>query len=192
MRTLIKPLPAILIWICPLLTPEAHAQNHPAPTPVTSKPSIGISAGHYRYDPGVAIEYTTRGVFQNHLSLRIKGGIQWLEDYKAIHNQWVRYHTFSAGLVYNGQLFDRARFFAELGLIGISPNARFSDSGFVQGIYQFNGVEINLLRKDNYTMCLFLGAGPAFIKASAEKIEGSPRYGHGIHFINGVRVYIGE
>lgn len=183
---------AILFVASPLVMLRVVAQTDVQPVQVTSKPSIGISAGHYRYDPGVAVEYTTRGVFQNHLSLRIKGGVQWLEDYKAIHHHWALYHTFSAGLVYNGALFDRARFFAELGVIGIAPNSRFSNNGFVQGLYEFNGLEINLIRKEGYTMCLFVGAGPAFIKAFAEKIEGRPRYGHGLHFINGVRMYIGK
>ena len=32
-------------------------------------------AGHYRYDPGIAIEFTTRAIFQNHLSLRIRGSV---------------------------------------------------------------------------------------------------------------------
>lgn len=191
MKTLLT-ISAVLSVACSSLSQPASAQTDTKPTADPGKPSIGISFGHYQYDPGVAIEFTTRAVFQNHLSLRVKGSTQWLEDYKAIHNEWVSYHTLSAGLVYNGRLFDRTRLFAELGVIGIAPNARFSDSGFIEGLYQFNGVELSLLRKEDYTICLFLGAGPAFIKAFAEKIEGRPRYGHGLHFVNGLRVYIGK
>lgn len=192
MKKLIETTPAVLFLTCLLLAPQAVAQTDATPAPETSKPAIGLSGGHYRYDPGVALEFTTRAILQNHMSMRVKAGMLWLEDYKAIHDQWVPYYSFSAGVVYNGQLFDRARFFAELGVIGIAPNPKFSDSGFVEGLYQFNGLEITLLQRKGSTTCLFFGVGPAFVNAFAEKIEGRPRYGRGLHFINGLRVYIGK
>lgn len=184
-------IPVLLFVASALFTQGTVAQTDEKPAN-SNKPSFGISGGHYRYDPGVAIEFTTRGIFQNHLSLRLKGSTQWLEDYKAIHYQWVSYHTFSVGAVYNGKVFDRTRFYAELGMIGIVPNARFSGRGLVEGLYELNGLEINLLQKKDYTICLFFGVGPSFIKAFAEKMEGRPRYGHGLHFINGLRIYIGK
>lgn len=118
--------------------------------------------------------------------MRVKAGMLWLEEYKAIHDQWISYYTFSAGLVYNGQLFDREGFFAELGAVGLAPNPKFSDSGFVEGLYQFSGLEITLLQEKHSTTCLFFGMGPAFVNAFAEKIEGRPRYERGLHFINGL------
>lgn len=182
---------ALLLAAC-VLPMEAHAQVQSESIVNASRLSAGISAGHYKYDPGVAIEFTSRAVFQNHLSLRLRGGVQWLEAYEAIHYQWISYHTFSTGLVYNGRLFDRTRFYAEFGILGIVPDARFSEKGFVDGFYEFNGLEITLVTRKDYTLCVYLGAGPAFIKASAEKIEGNPRYGNGLHFINGLRVYFGK
>lgn len=187
-----RSIPALLIVASALLAQSALAQADQKTVEHPNKPSFGISGGHYRHDPGIAVEFTSRGIFQNHLSLRLRSSTQWLEDYKAIHDQWVSYHTFSAGLVYNGQLFDRTRFYAELGMIGIWPNSRFSESGFVEGLYQLNGIEINLLQKEDCTLSFFLGVGPSFIKAFAEKIEDRPRYGHGLHFVNGIRVYIGK
>ena len=175
-----------------LLIQSAAAQSEQTASGLPGKPAFGISGGHYRHDPGIAIEFTTRAIFQNHLSLRLRSTKQWLEDYKAIHDQWVSYHTFSAGLVYNGQLFERTRFYAELGMIGIVPNSKFSDGRFVDGMYELNGVEINLFEKKEYAVCLFIGIGPSLIKAHADKIEGAPRYGNGVHFINGLRVYLGK
>ena len=189
MKTLIG---ASVILVACLLYPEGAEAQGQSVVPNASRLSAGISAGHYKYDPGIAIEFTTRAVFQHHLSLRIRGSIQWLEDYQAIHYEWISYNTFSAGLVYNGRLFDRTRFYTEFGFLGIVPDARFSEAGFVEGFYQFNGLEITLLDRKDYTLCLHLGVGPAFIKASAEKIEGNPRYANGFHFINGVRVYFGK
>jgi len=183
---------AFLLVASALSMYQAHAQTQVESIPNASRLSAGISAGHYRYDPGIAIEFTSRAIFQNHLSLRLRGGVQWLEAYEAIHYKWISYHTFSTGLVYNGRLFDRTRFYAEFGILGLVPDARFSEKGFVEGFYEFNGLEITLLTRKDYTLCLYLGVGPAFIKASAEKIEGNPRYGNGLHFINGVRVYFGK
>lgn len=183
---------ALLIIASVGFTQSAAAQSEEKTTMSPGKPAFGISGGHYRHDPGIAIEFTTRAVFQNHLSLRLRSTKQWLEDYKAIHDQWVSYHTFSVGLVYNGQLFERTRFYAELGMLGIVPNNKFSDGRFVDGLYELNGVEINLFEKKEYAVCLFIGIGPAFIKAHADKIEGAPRYGNGVHFINGLRVYLGK
>lgn len=191
MKTSISIL-AILLAACVLQTEHALAQEETEAVPNPSRLSAGISAGHYRYDPGIAIEFTTRAIFQNHLSVRIRGSVQWLEAYQAIHYEWISYQTFSTGLVYNGRLFDRTRFFAEFGILGIVPDARFSDKTFVEGFYEINGLEITLLTRKDYTLCLYLGVGPAFIKASAEKIERNPRYGNGLHFINGFRVYFGK
>ena len=154
--------------------------------------SVGISVGHYRYDPGISIEFTTRAIFQNHLSMRVRGSIQWLEAYKSAHYQWISYQTFSTGFVYNGMISDRARYYAEIGILGIVPDRRFSDKGFVEGIYQFNGLEIFIFSSEDYVLCLHLGVGPTFINATAEKMEGRPRYGSGLHFVNGFRMYFGR
>ena len=183
---------AILFVGCVLYVGQVNAQPDKETVPNASRLSAGISAGHFRYDPGIAVDFTTRAIFQHHLSLRIRGGVQWLEAYQAIHYQWVSYETFSTGFVYNGRLFDRTRFYVEFGILGIIPDARFSNESFVEGFYEFNGLEITVLDRNDYTLCLYLGIGPAFIKASAEKIEGNPRYGNGLHFVNGVRVYFGK
>ena len=191
MKTPMKIL-AILLVACVAQTNHAFAQDDKEAIPNPSRLSGGISAGHYKYDPGIAIEFTTRAIFQNHLSMRIRGSVQWLEAYQAIHYQWLSYQTFSSGLVYTGRLFDQTRFYSEFGILVIIPNARFSDQRLVEGFYQINGLEITLLTKEHYTLCLYIGVGPAFIKASAEKIEGSPSYGNGLHFINGLRFYFGK
>jgi hypothetical protein len=191
MKTSVR-ISAILLVACSLQTGHVFAQEDTAAIPNPSRLSAGISAGHYRYDPGIAIEFTTRAIFQDHLSLRIRGSVQWLEAYQAIHFQRISYQTFSTGLVYNARVFDRTRFFAEFGMLGIVPDARFSDKTFVKGFYEFNGLEMTLVTRKDYTLCLYLGVGPAFIKASAEKIEGNPSYGNGLHFINGFRVYFGK
>src|SRR5688572_23021306 len=140
MKTSIVIFP-FLVLACTLQSHHLYAQSEPKTAPNATRLSTGISVGHYRYDPGIAIEFTTRAIFQNHLSLRIRGSVQWLEAYQAIHYQRMPYQTFSTGLVYNGKLFERTRFYAEFGMLGIIPDARFSDKTLVEGFYEFNGVE---------------------------------------------------
>lgn len=187
MKSLITVLASVLLLYCSAA--EGWSQNYPVTAPRSEGLSAGISLGHYRYDPGIGIEFTTRSIFQNHLSLRLKASVQWLEAYKATHNHWVSYRTFAIGLVYYGELFERARFFAEVGILGISPNQKFSDHSLVEGFYQFNGLEVTLLDKNDFTLALFFGIGPMFTHAHAEKIEGNPGYGNGLHYVNGLRVY---
>ena len=76
-----------------------------------------------------------------------------------------------------------------MGMLAIVPDVSFSDESFIEGFYEFNGLEITMAERPNYLITFFFGAGPAFIDATAEKIEGNPRYGNGIHYINGLRVY---
>lgn len=151
--------------------------------------SMGISTGHYRYDPGIAAEVTSPPVFQGSLSLRIRASVQWLEAYKSIHDEWLTYHTYSAALVYNHNLSERARFFAELGVMGIAPDIKFSSERFVEGFYQLNGLEIALINKEDFRMSLWFGVGPAFIDSHADRIEGRPSYGNGLHYLQGLRFY---
>ena len=192
MKTSIHILSILFIVACGAHTGHALAQEQPEPAFDPNKLSAGISAGHYRYDPGIGVECTTPAILQNHLNLRIRASVQWLEAYQAVHYSWMSYQTFSTGLVYNSKLFERTRFYAEFGILGILPNSRFSDKPVAGGFYEFNGLEMILLPRKDYTLCLYLGAGPAFIKVFADKIEGNPRYGNGLHFINGFRVYFGK
>lgn len=182
-------LTTILAAISLFLSTAAWTQELPKPSPTADKISIGLSAGHFRYDPGVAVEFTTKAFLQDQISIRVKGSIQWLEAYKATYDHWANYRSFSAGLVYNGTITDRVRFYVEMGMLAIVPDVSFSDESFIEGFYEFNGLEITITEKPNLLMTFFFGAGPAFIDATAEKIEGSPRYGNGIHYINGLRVY---
>ena len=170
----------------------ASAQTNASLPPVTNNFSVGISAGHYRYDPGVAMEFTTRAIFQHHLSLRIRGTKQWFEEYKARHSEWIAYHSLSAGLVYSGKIFDRTRLYTEMGAMALFPDPVFSEARMEEGFYGLAGLDIAVVSGRNHTLCLFISAGPSFMKAYAEKMEGRPRYGHGLHFVNGLRVYFGK
>lgn len=188
MKTTMK-LSTILAVASFLITGAVWAQELPKPSPTAKKMSIGLSAGHFSYDPGIAIEFTTKAFLRDQLSIRVRGACNWLEAYKGTYDHWVNYRSVSAGLVYNGVISERVRVFAEMGMLAIIPDIKFSDKTFIEGFYEMNGLEIMLIQQDEYLLTFYFGAGPAFINASAEKIEGNPRYGNGIHYINGVRFY---
>lgn len=179
----------MIVLVTMLFAFPSWSQDEIQPSPTLRKMSVGVSAGHYRYDPGLALEVTTKAFLQNQLSIRVRGSVQWMEEYKATYNHWVTYRSVSAGLVYNGTISEKARFFAEVGMLAIIPDNRFSEKRFIEGFYEFNGVEIVFLNKENYLLSFYFGLGPAFINATAEKIEGNPRYGNAVHYINGMRIY---
>ena len=81
-------LTTILAAISLFLSTAAWTQELPKPSPTADKISIGLSAGHFRYDPGVAVEFTTKALLQDQISIRVKGSIQWLEAYKATYDHW--------------------------------------------------------------------------------------------------------
>ena len=151
--------------------------------------AAGISAGHYGYDPGVAAEITTPSFFKGHLQLRARGTLQWLEAYKSSNNHWARYRSYSLALVYHSRLYDRARFYVEAGTFTIVPDGSFSDRRFLQGVYEVTGLEVFVVNSAHYNIVFYVGIGPAFIEAYADRLEGTPRYGNGIHYMNGFRVY---
>lgn len=183
-KTLIVICVLALVAIIPCYAqPKEQYPSH------TNKFSAGASGGHYGYDPGVAIEMTTPSFFRNHLRARIRGNIQWLEAYKASYNDWVTYKSYSAALVYHTKVIDRARFYVELGVFAIIPHERFSGKRFLYGFYEFNGMEVFLFDTSHYSLAFYLGLGPAFIEAYAEKLERTPRYGYGLQYSNGVRFY---
>ncbi|MEX2232273.1 MAG: hypothetical protein WD824_08940 [Cyclobacteriaceae bacterium] len=111
-----------------------------------------------------------------------------MEAYKATYRHWATYRSFGAAIVYSASITDRV-FYAEFGLLAIVPDIRFSKEKYLPGFYQLNGLEILLRNKENYGLCLYLGVGPSFINAFADKLEGNPRYGRGLLYINGIRFY---
>ena len=48
-----------------------------------NKGSIGLSVGHYSFDPGIMANVTTPFFLNNKFALRIAGGIRWSEYYLA-------------------------------------------------------------------------------------------------------------
>ena len=174
------------------ITGLCYAQSDLKPPVQSSQFSAGISLGHYRYDPGVAVEVTTPAFLKDNLSLRFRTSVQWLEEYKSVYDHWASYNTYNLGLVYYAQIVDRTRFYSEVGMLSIIPDIKFSDEVSLEGFYILNGLEILLFTKPDFSMALSLAIGPSFIEAYADKIEGRPRYGSGLSYITGVRAYFGN
>lgn len=183
----------IILSLCFLLlfmgTKQACAQDAFAVFSHVDKFSGAVSVGHYGYDPTIAVELTTPSFYHNRLKFRLRVNLQWLEAYKATYQHWAHYYSYSAALVYHSQIFDKARFYVELGTYSIVPEASFSEKRFLQGFYEFNGLEIFLVSANHYNLAFYLGIGPMFIEAYADKLERRPRYGNGMQYSNGVRIY---
>ena len=178
-----------IIWLLAAGMPGAtQAQQRSDHLPV-NRFAAGISTGHYGYDPAVGIDVTTSSFFRDHFSVRIHGTWHGLEAYKSSYHRWASYQSYSLGMVYHTNIIDHARFFIELGMFAIIPDSRFSEENYLQGVYQFNGIEVFFINTDQYCVGFHLGIGPTLIDAHADKLERSPRYGNGIFYLSGLRFY---
>ncbi len=166
-----------------------HIYAQEAASSNENKLSIAFALAHYGYDPAFGFEITTRTMIGNHFALRLRGSIQMMEAYKAADDKWISYQSFGLGMVYQANIIERARFYAELGGFALVPDNRFTSKKFLQGIYGLAGLEIYFLKKNTYNLSFFLAGGPAFINARAEKLAGKPRYGNGLIYMNGLRLY---
>lgn len=151
--------------------------------------SLGISGGDYRYDPALGLEITSPQIFINHLRIRLKANRTWLEQYKSSTGHWVTFNSYWAGLVYNTNTIERARVFFEGGFYILSPNKIFSSAKLHTGYYGAVGLELFVVENPKERLAYFLSGGFASIQAYADKLEGSPRYGNGLIFVNGLRYY---
>lgn len=157
----------------------AHAQEY----------AVGISGGHWSWDPFVALELSSHSFAQDHLRFRLRGSLHGLEAYKASRRHWATYQVYAAGAVYQARISERGRFYIEAGAFGLIPNRTFSGKKLLIGYYGLTGVEVFVINRPGHNVTFYLAAGPSFIKAYAERLEGSPRYGNGLQYVGGLRYY---
>ena len=169
---------------------SAYAQNANDKNAIPISWSVGISASNYRYDPAIGLEITTPPIWSQKLSLRLRGNYAWVEAYKVSTGHWAGYTSFGAGMVYYSQLYERARVQVEIGLFNIVPDHEISINKNMQGIYELTGLELFVIKKEKHHLAYYFGAGLSHAFAYAEKIEGRPRLGSGLFFINGFRLYL--
>lgn len=184
-RITIVPIMCILFAT---MTNPVQAQEGAHRLPV-NRFAVGISTGHYGYDPAAGIDITTSSFFRDRFSLRLHGTWHGLEAYQSSYHHWASYQSYSLGIVYHSNVIDHARFFLELGMFAIIPDSRFSKEKYLQGLYQFSGVEVFFINTSQYYIGFHLGIGPTLIDAHADKLERSPRYGNGIFYLSGLRLY---
>ena len=151
--------------------------------------SLGFVAGVQGSDTGVGLEATSRPLLGKSLLLRVRGGLNWLESYKAQTGDNITYPSFAAAIVYQIPHSERARFYFETGPFVLLPSVKFSDRRSVTGMYLTAGAEFLARCKPGLMLSYFFGAGLAYCDATAEKLENQPEYGDGFIFTNGLRFY---
>ena len=136
--------------------------------------SLGITAAVQGPDVGIGLEATSRPIFKRSLSLRARGGLNWLESYKAQTGDDITYPSFAAALVCQLRFADRVRFYFETGPFVLFPSVKFSDRSSVTGVYLTTGAELFARVKPGIMLSYFLGGGVAVCDAKAEKLENEP------------------
>jgi hypothetical protein len=185
-----KPIQILMVACMALSIGGVCAQENNPAYPQHSRYSIGVFAGELGYDVGVGAEIASPAFSRNkRLSVRLKGGINWLERYKAGYGQWVKYKSVGASLVYNFISIERCRMFAEGGPFIILPDRRFSKKTFYHGLNTSAGLEMFVINTSSLNMCYYFSLGIAYSKAAAESLESQPKFGTGFVFSNGFRFY---
>ncbi|HEY0653036.1 MAG TPA: hypothetical protein VGD65_07905 [Chryseosolibacter sp.] len=189
MRTRHHSIPVIILAFVSL---ASNCLGQGAIIGTASKPggvSVGITAGHYNYDPAIGLELTSPEVFVTNLRVRGKANVTWLEQYQITDHRWPTFNSYWTGLVYNTNTLERGRVFFESGAYLLQPNKTFSSANLRTGFYGAIGVELFVAPNTRQRFSYFFSGGFAAINARADKLEGRPRYGQGVIFTNGFRYF---
>ncbi|HET6544601.1 MAG TPA: hypothetical protein VFG46_29150 [Chryseolinea sp.] len=155
-----------------------------------NKGSIGLSVGHYSFDPGIMASVTTPFFLNNKFALRIAGGIRWSEYYLAETNKSAYYSSMQAGVLYFITQEDRVRVYSELGFNIVFPNAVFSDKKKMTGVQGLVGLDFFTYSRENFGLVYFVEMGYSVNPATAEKLEGQPNYANGLMAVTGFRFHL--
>jgi hypothetical protein len=178
----------IVVYIA-LPSSMLFAQESNRVYPEHNRYSLGVFAGELGYDVGIGAEIGSPTFSNNRLSVRLKGGINWLEQFKADFDQWAKFKSLSATMVYNFVSIDRCRIFTEAGPFIILPDKRFSKKSSYQGFNTSAGLEMFVVNTSSLNMCYYFSLGVAYSKGKAESLESQPKFGKGFIFSNGFRFY---
>jgi len=155
-----------------------------------NKCALGISVGHYSFDPGIMANITTPYFLNHKFALRVGGGIRWSEYYLAETDKSAYYSSMQAGLLYFITQEDRVRVYSELGFNVVFPNAVFSDKEKVTGMHGLIGLDFFTFSRGNFGLVYFVEVGYSVNPAKAEKLEGQPGYANGLMAITGFRFHL--
>lgn len=154
-----------------------------------NKGAIGLSVGHYSFDPGLMANVTTPYFFNNKFALRVAGGLRWSEYYLAETHESAYYSSMQAGVLYFITQEDRVRVYSEVGFNIVFPNAVFSDKEKVTGMQGLLGLDFFTFSREEFGMVYFVEVGYSINTAKAEKLEGQPSYANGLMAVTGFRLH---
>ena len=155
-----------------------------------NKGSIGLSVGHYSFDPGIMASVTTPFFLNNKFALRIAGGLRWSEYYLAETNKSAYYSSMQTGVLYFITQEDRVRVYSEVGFNIVFPNAVFSEKKKVTGMHGSIGLDFFTYSRGNFGLVYFVKLGYSVNPAQAEKLEAQPHYAYGLMAVTGFRFHI--
>jgi hypothetical protein len=168
---------------------EIHAQKETVLYPRKYKFSAAILAGEYGYDMSIGAELGSSPLLNDRLCVRLRGNINWLEQYKNADGHLSKYKSVGAYIVYNFLSADRSRINLEAGTFFILPNKNLSVPASVQGFSGSTAVELFIVNSSYLNLCYYFSGGVSYTKTSAEKLETKSKLGNGFVFNNGFRFY---
>lgn len=137
---------------------------------------LGFHLSQHQNDFGLGVNLTTPYFANNHIAVRLRGNVMWLEHLQNLETTWTPYSSFQVGIVgIGGTINNSIRLYGEGGVIGILPDSEFSSNDSEFGGYGLFGFEFFFQRAHNY----FIELGGVGTGAKADKVITHPIYSNG-------------
>jgi len=137
---------------------------------------IGFHLSQYQNDFGLGINLTSPCFANDHIAVRLRGNVMWLEHIENFETTWTPYSNFQLGIVgFGGSINNFIRLYGEGGVIGILPDSNFSSNDSEFGGYGLFGFEFFFKEAHNY----FIELGGVGTGAQANKVLTQPIYSNG-------------
>lgn len=137
---------------------------------------LGFHLSQYQNDFGLGVNLTSPYFANDHVAVRLRGNLMWLDHIENLETTWTPYSNFQLGIVgVGGTINNFIRLYGEGGIIAILPDSDFSSADSEFGGYGLFGFEFFFQEAHNY----FIELGGVGTGARADQVLGEPIYSNG-------------
>ena len=154
--------------------------------------SYGFHLLNYQQDFGIGLQLTSPYIARGWLAFRGRANYQFNQHLNDVNETtWSGFGSYQLGVVgVAGMAGGFARFYAEGGVILLTPPASISSNSVEVGGYGVFGFEFFMSTSPNVPVSYFIELGGIGVGAIADKVPGKPIYSNGFSISVGFRGYI--
>jgi hypothetical protein len=157
-----------------------------------NKFSYGFHLLNYQQDFGIGLQLTSPYIARGWLAFRGRANYQFNQHLNDVNETtWSGFGSYQLGVVgVAGMAGGFARFYAEGGVILLTPPVSISSNDIEFGGYGVFGFEFFMSTSPNVPVSYFIELGGMGVGAVADKVPGKPIYSNGFTISVGFRGYI--